>query len=201
MKIIVTGFQPFGNAVVNPSMQALEMLQNRIAGADIIRLTLPVAYGRAAAILESAVAAEMPEAVLSLGLAAGRSGITVERTAVNVNDAASPDNDGITLTDAPIIAGAPAAYFTTLPRAGIVAAIRGESLPASTSDSAGTYVCNDLMYRMLHYTASYKLPVKSGFIHVPLTPEMTPDGKFPSMPLENIAKAIRIALEVIAAGD
>lgn len=198
MKIVVTAFEPFGRDTVNASAEALKLIKAP-EGVELIRCILPVVYGKAAETVMKTVRKEKPDAVVCLGVAGGRDRITVEKIAINLNDGSIPDNDGIMLADRPIISEGPAAIFATIPVNDIVEAIKNTGTPVSVSYSAGAYVCNDLMYRVLYECSKYVPTVPAGFIHVPFTPGMAAERSEgePSMPCETVARAVETAIETI----
>ncbi|MGH8635256.1 MAG: pyroglutamyl-peptidase I [Burkholderiales bacterium] len=198
MKILVTGFDPFGGAKVNASLEALRRLPARIGALEIATVELPTSYRRSLPALEAAIARTKPQIVLCVGQAGDRSALCVERVAVNIQDASSPDNDGAQPVDAPVVAGGPAAYLATLPVRAAVAALRAEELPAELSTSAGTFVCNHVFYGLMHVAATRRHPFRAGFLHVPALPQQAKAGA-PSMPAESIARGIAVVLEVCAA--
>ena len=167
MKLLVTAFEPFGGEAENVSQKALALLPEEIDGAQIVRRVLPVVFGEAGAALRRAVKETEPDAVLCLGEAGGRSALTPERVAVNLRDARIPDNAGAQPADEPIVPGGPAAYFATLPVRAMCGAIRAEGLPAELSNTAGTFVCNEVMYTLLHLLAAEHPGVRGGFLHLP----------------------------------
>jgi pyroglutamyl-peptidase len=204
--ILLCAFEPFGGESVNGSGEVARALDGRVIdGAPVVGLELPCVFGRSLDVLRDALAAHRPQLVLALGQAGGRCDVTVERVAINVNDARIADNAGARPIDIPVIAGAPAAYFSTLPIKAIVAALRSAGLPASVSQSAGTYVCNHVFYGLMHALAGMSAthpvsaPVRGGFIHLPLLPEQAArlPGQ-PSLPLalgvDAVALALRVAL-------
>jgi pyroglutamyl-peptidase len=200
MKALVTGFEPFGGDGVNPSLEALRRLPQRLGLLDIATWTLPVVYGAALRILHEAVASTAPDIVLGVGLAGGRAELSLERVAINVDDARIPDNDGNQPIDCPVIAGAPAAYFATLPIKASVAALREAGLPAAVSNSAGTFVCNHVFYGLMHEAATGNNQFRGGFLHVPYLPSQAARlPGVPSMALEQIVEGIEIILSVAAA--
>ena len=202
MKALVTGFEPFGADAINPSREAVLRLPSRLGDLTIETRIVPTVFGRAIAALEDAIAATRPDIVLCVGLAGGRAELSLERVAINVDDARIPDNDGQQPIDRPIVATGPAAYFTGLPVKAAVAALREAGLPAIVSNTAGTFVCNHIFYGLMHLVASRRLPVRGGFLHVPYLPEQAagPGGnQVPSMALDDIVRGIEIILRVAAA--
>ena len=194
--ILVSGFQPFGGESVNPSFEAVRRLPDEIGDMRLIRMELPVAFAEAAALLLEKIREIRPDAVLAVGQAGGRKGITPELIAVNVQNGGIPDNSGRQPAWEPILAGGPDGIFTRLPVREMVRAMRGAGIEASLSLSAGAFVCNDLMYQVLAATAESGLPF--GFIHVPFLPEQTADKPgAASMPLEDIVKGLAICLSVL----
>lgn len=194
MKIIVTGFDPFGGETINPSIECVKALPD-IEGVELIRLELPTVFKESAKRLNEVINDVKPDAVLSVGQAGGRAGITMERIAINVDDARIPDNISQQPIDEAIQLDGEAAYFTTLPIKRIVKAIREAGIPAEVSNSAGTFVCNHIMYQALFAATKADKPFKAGFMHIPFIPEQTTDK--PSLPLEESTKAVQIAIETI----
>ena len=198
MKILVTGFEPFGGESRNPSAEAVERLPDRIGNAEIIKLILPVVRGKSAEAAKRAVEEHHPDVVLSIGQAGGRAAVSVERVAVNLDDYRIADNGGNQPVDEPVVSGGPDGYFCTVPVKKMVDAIQKEEIPASQSLSAGTFVCNHLMYATLHFLAEYAPNTKFGFIHIPYLPEQVADRPaMPSMSLELAVRALKAAIEVI----
>ena len=194
MKIIVTGFDPFGGEKINPSIECVKALPD-IEGVELIRLELPTVFKESAKRLNEVINDVKPDAVLSVGQAGGRPGITMERIAINVDDARIPDNISQQPIDEAIQLDGEAAYFTTLPIKRIVKAIREAGISAEVSNSAGTFVCNHIMYQALFAATKADKPFKAGFMHIPFIPEQTTDK--PSLPLEESTKALQIAIETI----
>ena len=194
MKIIVTGFDPFGGETINPSIECVKALPE-IEGVELIRLELPTVFKESAKRLNEVINDVKPDAVLSVGQAGGRLGITMERVAINVDDARIPDNISQQPIDEAIQLDGEAAYFTTLPIKRIVKAIREAGISAEVSNSAGTFVCNHIMYQALFAATKADKPFKAGFMHIPFIPEQTTDK--PSLPLEESTKALQIAIETI----
>ena len=194
MKIIVTGFDPFGGETINPSIECVKALPE-IEGVELIRLELPTVFKESAKRLNEVIIDVKPDAVFSVGQAGGRPGITMERIAINVDDARIPDNISQQPIDEAIQLDGEAAYFTTLPIKRIVKAIREAGISAEVSNSAGTFVCNHIMYQALFAATKADKPFKAGFMHIPFIPEQTMDK--PSLPLEESTKALQIAIETI----
>ena len=195
-RILLTGFEPFGGDPINPSALVCRALHGqRLAHATVHAVELPCVFGRALQVLDEALAAHSPVLVLALGLAAGRGEISVERVAINIDDARIPDNAGVQPVDVPVVAGGPAAWFSTLPVKAIVAALRQTGLPAGVSQSAGTFVCNHVFYGLQHRLA--RTGVRSGFVHVPLLDtQVAAHPGLPALPLADLVRGVRIALEV-----
>ena len=202
MKILVTGFDPFGGEKINPALETIKRLPDAILGAQIIKLKIPTVVGKSLAKITEAVEKENPDVVLSIGQAGGRSEITVERIGINIDDCRIPDNEGNQPIDEPVIKGGPVAYFVTVPIKAIVENIKAHNIPASISNTAGTFICNHVCYGVAHLAAARTAagkPMKSGFIHIPFLPEQV-IGKpalTPSMSLETIVSGITHALEAI----
>lgn len=199
MKILVTGFDPFGGEAVNPAYEAVKLLPDNIAGAEIVKLEIPTEFKRSMEFLEEAISREMPDAVISVGQAGGRAEITPERVAINLADARIPDNAGNQPEDEALIADGPAAYFTTLPLKKMVKSVQDSGIPCRISYSAGTYVCNSVMYRVLHLAEVSGMGFCAGFIHVPYATQQTvtkPAGT-PGMALPDIARGLEAAVEAV----
>lgn len=199
MKALVTGFEPFGGDSLNPSFEALAQLPARLARLTIETGVLPCRFGAAIAALEKAIVDTKPDIVLSVGLAGGRSELSLERVAINVDDARIADNGGNQPVDQPIITGGPAAYFATLPIKAAVAAMREAGLPASVSSTAGTFVCNHVFYGLMHLVATRFARVRAGFLHVPYLPSQAARlPGTPSMALDQVVRGIELTLSVTA---
>lgn len=205
--VLLTGFEPFNGATINPSWEAVRALDGW-SGPDfqVVARQLPCVFGRANLVLLEAIDALKPDIVIAVGQAGGRPEISVERVAINVDDATMPDNAGQQPVDAPIAAGGPAAYFGTLPIKAIVSALRVRGLKAGVSQTAGTFVCNHVFYGLMHHVAGHADAIgaiKAGFIHVPFLPEQAADRpeRPPSMALDEIIDGLRIAVEVALSED
>jgi pyroglutamyl-peptidase len=192
-KVLLTGFEPFGKATLNPSGEIVK----QISGDNIVTAILPVAYTQSADRLLALIAEHNPDVVICLGQAEGRTQITPERIAINLDDARLADNEGEVRNDVPIIMGSPVAYESTLPIKDFVKAINEAGVPAAISLSAGAFLCNHVFYVAQNKFVGTK--VRSGFVHVPLMDEQA--GEFPglpTMPLDQMVKAVRTMLEVIS---
>jgi pyroglutamyl-peptidase len=201
--ILLTGFEPFGGAKVNPSWLAVRRLHGRvIRGHRIVARRLPVVFARSLPALQRQLRKVKPALVICVGLADGRAEITPERVAVNLDDARIADNAGRKPVDERIVPNGPAAYWSTLPVKAIVRALRKRGVPARVSPSAGTYVCNHVFYGLMHELACSGKPVRGGFIHVPLLPPPPTDrhasGRERSgptgIPLETMVEALAVAV-------
>jgi pyroglutamyl-peptidase len=200
MKILVTGFEPFGGSTINPSEQVVRRLREiTFPGLDLDTAVLPVERTGAGLALVNAIEHAAPQAVLCLGEASSRPVISVERIAVNLMDYRIPDNQGNQVADLPVIAGGPAAYFATLPVRKILEKILQVGAPAELSLSAGSFLCNQVMYEALHYLTQHQLAIRAGFIHMPSLPQQIAqsDQRIPSMGLETALQAIVAALAAI----
>lgn len=198
--VLLTGFEPFNGATVNPAWEAVRSFKGWIDEDYMVEiLQLPCVFGQANRVLCGAVDEIRPDIVLCVGQAGGRADLTVERVAINVDDAPIVDNDGQQPVDAPIAPDGPAAYFATLPVKAIVAALRERDLRASVSQTAGTFVCNHVFYGLMHHLQDKE--VTGGFIHVPYLPEQAASIEgAPSMALVDIVAGLKVAMEVAVRG-
>lgn len=199
MKILVTGFDPFGGEKVNPAYEAVKLLPNNIAGSEIIKVEIPTVFTKSSMVTEEAIKKYKPNVVLNIGQAGGRTGITVEKVAINLAEARIPDNDGEQPLDEKLREDGEAAYFATIPVKAMVQNIRKHGIQANISYTAGTYVCNSIMYNVLYMVSKAYTNIRAGFIHVPFSIEQVsekPEGT-PSMSIETIAKALEYAIEAI----
>lgn len=196
--VLVTAFEPFGGETINPSWEAVRALEGKsIGGARIVARQLPVVFSDVLGVLYAAMDEVEPDLILSVGQAGGRSDITVERIGINVDDARIADNAGQQPVDEPIVADGPAGYFSTLPIKAIVAALRSAGIPASVSQTAGTFTCNRVMYGLLHRLHAQGNGVRGGFVHIPYLPEQAAQHPgAPSMARESVMQALEIAIRV-----
>lgn len=198
MKLLFTGFEPFGGEKINASYEAVRRLPDMIGGAQIIKAQLPTAFMQCVPVLEQLLKAEHPDAVVCVGQAAGRAEITPEKVAVNYADARIPDNAGMQPVDEALVPYGETAYFSTLPIRSIAKGISNAGIPAKISYTAGTFVCNCVMYHALRIAKEQYPSMRAGFIHVPLTTEQAAQNHAPSLPLDTIIRALAIAAEEIA---
>ncbi len=199
-KILVTGFDPFGGEPVNPAFEVLKFLEGKtLAGHLVVTQEVPTVRFRSIETLQQAIARVNPAVVIAVGQAGGRLEITPERVAINQDDFRIPDNEGNRPVDEPIVEGAPVAYFTRLPVKAMVAAMKEAGIPASVSNTAGTFVCNHIFYGLMHLLAGEDNVRRGGFIHIPyMTEQAARLGNQPGMAIETIAKGLEIAVAVAA---
>jgi pyroglutamyl-peptidase len=198
--VLLTGFEPFDGDGVNPSGEVAKRLDGKIVGDGVVRsVILPVQHEAARAVVAPRLEAPGLAAVVHLGLAGGRARISLERVAVNVMDYSRPDAHGQVLSGVPCVEGGPAAYFSTLPLREMRAALAAEGIPATISNTAGTYLCNDVSYTTLHGLAQRRLSIPAGFIHLPFLPSMVSahDLEEPSMDLPVMVRAVEVVLPLI----
>jgi pyroglutamyl-peptidase len=194
-RVLLTGFEPFAGDTVNPSWEAaLLVAAHPPEGVTVTAARLSCTFGQAADQLRAAVEETDPDVVVCLGQATGRPDITVERIAVNIDDARIPDNAGRQPIDRPVVPGGPAAYFATLPVKACVAAAREAGLPASLSHTAGTFVCNHVFYALMHLLATERPTTRGGFVHLPALPEQVLDQAVPALPAATVAHGLRALL-------
>lgn len=198
MKILVTGFDPFGGDKINPAIEAVKLLPDKIDEAEIIKLEIPTVFNKSAEVVRKAIKEIQPDYVLNVGQAGGRFGLTPERVAININDGRIPDNEGYQPLGEPIHKDGDTAYFTQLPIKAEAKAIRDVGLPASVSNSAGTYVCNHIMYQVQYMRAKEFPAIKAGFIHIPFLPKQVVNRpNTPSMDLKDIVRGLTAAISAI----
>ncbi len=199
MKIMITGFEPFGGESVNPSLEAVKRLPDEIAGAQICKVQVPVVRYRALECIKANVSFYRPDAVISVGQAGGRIGITPERIGINCDDYGIPDNGGNAPVNEKIFEDGPDAYFATLPVLAMTEAIKAAGIPASVSNTAGTYVCNHVLYGTRYFLEKEYPGIISGFIHVPFMHEQVIEKRgMPSLSLDEITRGLEAAVTAVA---
>lgn len=199
-KILISGFDPFGGEPVNPACELLRILDGKLLdGYRIVTQEIPTARFRAAETLCLAITREDPAMILALGQSGGCSELSVERVAINVDDYRIPDNDGNQPVDEPVVEGGPVAYWSTLPIRSMVRAMREVEVPASISNSAGTFVCNHLFYSLMRFLEEEGDVRRGGFIHVPYMLEQAERLGQPGLPLEVMARGLEAAVRAAAA--
>lgn len=196
MKILITGFEPFGGDRINPSLEAVKKLPKKIGECEVISASLPVVFGKSLKELFSLIQKEQPDICICVGQAGGRKDITPERVAINVDDARIADNEGNTPVDEPVFPEGENACFSTLPIKAIVKKLSDAGIPSSVSNTAGTYVCNHVMYGLLHYIQKEQLSIRGGFVHIPCIPSQVKERpEIPSMELKDIIKGLVLVIE------
>jgi pyroglutamyl-peptidase I len=203
-KLLITGFQPFDGESVNPALEVAKGLQGKtINGYEVIAREIPVVRFEALKAVQAAIEELQPNAVITIGQAGGRPDITVERVGINIDDFRIPDNKGNQPIDDPVVTGGPVAYWATLPIKKMVANVKAQGIPASVSNSAGTYVCNHLLYGLLHYlTTQGKTAIPAGFIHIPYLPEQMAvrsgkDAQVATMSLDTLLKGFEAMIAAL----
>jgi pyroglutamyl-peptidase len=191
MTILLTGFEPFGGEVINPSWEAVSRLHRDTGDVHVERLLVPTTYAGSIGTVTATIDRLHPVAVVMVGQAGGRAELSIERVAVNCDDAQAPDNAGVLHEDVPVVVQGPTAYLTTLPVKQIVAGLRSTGFPAAVSNTAGLFVCNHLFYGVLHHIATHNLNTQAGFVHVPFLPgQVAEKPGTPSMSLETIVAGL-----------
>ena len=198
MKILVTGFDPFGGEPINPAIESVKRLPDNIAGAEIIKLEIPTVRKKSLEKIEKAINEHNPDVILSIGQAGGRFDISIERVGINLDDLRIPDNEGNQIIDEPIFPDGENSYFVKLPVKAMVQNVQKNNIPASVSYTAGTFVCNHVLYGVLYLIEKKYKGKKSGFIHIPFLPQQVVDKRnMPSMELNTIVKGLTAAIEAI----
>ncbi|HHK5535329.1 TPA: pyroglutamyl-peptidase I [Bacillus mobilis] len=196
--VLLTGFDPFGGESINPAWEVAKSLHEKTIGEyKIISKQVPTVFQKSISVLKEYIEELNPEMVICIGQAGGRPDITIERVAINIDDARIADNEGNQPVDVPVVEEGPAAYWSTLPMKAIVKRLQAEGIPASVSQTAGTFVCNHIFYGLMHELEKRDKKIKGGFIHIPFLPEQASNypGQ-PSMSLSTIRKGIELAVEV-----
>ena len=198
MKILVTGFDPFGGEPINPAIESVKKLPDNIAGAEIIKLEIPTVRKKSLEKIEKAINEHNPDVILSIGQAGGRFDISIERVGINLDDFRIPDNEGNQIIDEPVFPDGENSYFVKLPVKAMVQNVQKNNIPASVSYTAGTFVCNHVLYGVLYLIEKKYKGKKSGFIHIPFLPQQVVDKRnTPSMELNTIVKGLTAAIEAI----
>ena len=193
-RLLITGFDPFGGQPINPSWEAVRRLPDVIGDYTLTKLQIPTVFGAAAQTVLDTAQSVRPDVILSIGQAGGRSAVTPEVVGLNLREAGIPDNAGNQPTAQPVVENASTAYFATVPVREMVRAINAAGLPGALSYSAGVYVCNDVLYTLLHHYAD--TPTRVGFIHVPFLPEQAQNGQ-PSLTLDQMVQALESAIQAL----
>ncbi len=195
MKILLAAFDPFGGEAINPALEAIKQVKSKIEGYVVVKVKIPTVFHRSIKVLTEKIQETEPSIILVVGQAGGRPQISVERVGINLDDARIPDNEGNQPVDEKIIPGGPEAYFSNLPIKAMTNSIRRAGIPAAVSNTAGTFVCNHILYGLLDHIHREKPQARGGFIHVPYIPaQVTDKPGQASMALEDITKALEAAL-------
>lgn len=201
-KILITGFDPFGGESMNPAYEAVKLIPDEIKGVEIVKLEVPTVFHKSIDVLEKAIVKENPDVVINVGQAGNRFGVTPERVAINEDDARIKDNEGNQPIDEKIFEDGKNAYFSNLPIKAMVEEIKKEGIPSSVSNSAGTFVCNHLMYGLMYLIDTKYKDIKGGFIHVPFATEQVLDKPTsPSLTIGQIAKGLEAAIVAVIEND
>lgn len=198
MKVLITGFDAFGGEKINPAWEAVNALPNEVDGVEVIKVQIPTVFKKSAQKLFEAIESVKPDAVICVGQAGGRFDFNVERVAINVDDARIPDNEGKQPIDVKIFEDGENAYFATLPIKAMVEEAKKAGVPASVSNTAGTFVCNHIMYSLLYYINKNKLNIRGGFIHVPyISQQVIGKKNTPYMELTTATKGLEASIRAI----
>ena len=202
MKVLITGFDPFGGEKINPAWEAIKLLPDNIESIEVIKLEIPTVFNKSINVLLAGIEEHKPDAVICVGQAGGRYDITTERVAINLDDARITDNEGNQPIDEKVYSDGDSAYFSNLPIKAMTDAIKSSGIPASVSNTAGTFVCNHIMYGLLYHINKSGVTKKGGFIHVPYIPEQVINKpNLPSMSLDIISKGLKAAISAIGKNE
>ncbi|MDG0844084.1 pyroglutamyl-peptidase I [Staphylococcus equorum] len=202
MNILITGFDPFGGEAINPALEAVKLLPDEIEGHKIDKLEMPTVFHKSNEVVVEQLNQKEYDIVLAIGQAGGRFELTPERVGINIDDARIPDNEGNQPIDEAIQPTGASAYFSNLPVKRMTEAIKSQGVPARLSNTAGTFVCNHILYQLGYLQATQFPNIKFGFIHVPFIPEQVTDkAEKPSMSIQTIAKGLKAALEAVIESD
>ncbi|PFJ14986.1 pyroglutamyl-peptidase I [Bacillus cereus] len=196
--VLLTGFDPFGGESINPAWEVAKSLHEKTIGEyKVISKQVPTVFHKSIRVLKECIEELSPEIIICIGQAGGRSDVTIERIAINIDDARIADNEGNKPVDVPVVEEGPAAYWSKLPIKAIVKRLREEGIPASVSQTAGTFVCNHIFYGLMHELEKHNQKIKGGFVHIPFLPEQAINySGQASMSLSTISKGIELAIEV-----
>lgn len=198
MKILITGFDPFGGESINPALEAVKMLPDTILDSKVIKLEIPTVFRKSLDVIEKSIKEHDPDVVISIGQASGRFAIMPERVAINIDDARIPDNEKNQPIDEIIFEDGESAYFSNLPIKAMVEEMKNDCIPAAVSNTAGTFVCNHVMYGVLHLIKTKYKNIRGGFIHVPCIPaQVINKPGIPSMSTEDISKGLEASIRAI----
>lgn len=198
-KVLLTGFDPFGKDTINPALEAVKKLDGVVIGdVEFVSQEVPTVFHESIAVVVEAIKTHQPDVVICVGQAGGRTQITPERVAINIDDARIPDNLGNQPIDEAVYEDGPAAYWTTLPVKSMVHHMKKAGIPAAVSNTAGTFVCNHLFYGLMHHLEQFAPNVRGGFIHIPYIPEQTLENGAASLHLDDIVKGLKIAAVIAA---
>ena len=198
--LLITGFEPFGGDELNPALEAVKRLERlQLEGARVVTCTVPVVLQTSIDAVIGAIKTHKPDYIMTVGQAGGRSAITPERVAINIDDYRIPDNEGNQPIDQKVLGSGPDAYFSTLPIKAMVKAMQDKGIPAQLSNTAGTFVCNHLFYGVQHYLRDTN--INHGFVHIPLMTNQCLDGSKPTMSLDTIVEGLAIAAQAIVDND
>jgi pyroglutamyl-peptidase len=196
MKALITGFDPFGGEPINPAFEAVKNMASSISGCEIVKIEIPTVFDKSLEVLEAAIEDEKPDIVICIGQAGGRFGISLECVGINLNEARIPDNEGNSPRGTKIRENGKNAYFSSLPNKAILKEMVDNNIPAPLSYTAGTYVCNHVLYGLMHYIETKHENIRGGFIHVPFLPEQVISKKnMPYMSLDMMTKGLEIAVK------
>lgn len=202
MKVLITGFDPFGGEIINPALEAVKRLPENISGAEVIKLEIPTVFKKSLEKIEENIVKHNPDIVISVGQAGGRFGVTPERVAINMDDARIEDNEKNQPIDVSVFEDGENAYFTNLPIKAMVKEMQDGGIPGSVSNSAGTFVCNHVMYGILYMINKSYPNMKGGFIHVPYIPaQVVSKPNMPSMSIDDIAKGLELCIKAAVEND
>ena len=199
MKLLITGFDPFGGESINPAFEAIKKLPDSIEDCKIIKQEIPTVFDRSLEVLAQSIEIHDPDVIICVGQAGGRFGLSLEKVGINLNEARIPDNDGNQPLGTPVYADGETAYFSSLPIKGMLKTLHEKDIPSEISYTAGTYVCNHVLYGLMHMIKTVFPEKKGGFIHVPFLPQQVIGKKnVPSMSVEMITEGLKTCIEACA---